>query len=79
MGTTEATALRMVRDGTFPCPVTRMGRSYRVPVNAFMTALGIPDLPFHPDDVENGAERAAGVAGGIDIAEVPQGLDCPDF
>ncbi|MFB8202100.1 hypothetical protein [Kitasatospora purpeofusca] len=79
LGIAETAALRMVRDGSFPCPVTRMGRSYRVPVKAFMAALGIPDAPFHPDDVENGAERATSVAGGIDIAEVPQGLDCPDF
>ncbi|RGD59205.1 DNA-binding protein [Kitasatospora xanthocidica] len=79
LGITETTALRMVRDASFPCPVTRMGRSYRVPVKAFMASLGIPDSLLHPDDVENGAEHAAGVAAGINIAEVPQGLDCPDF
>ncbi|GHF42859.1 hypothetical protein GCM10018790_20900 [Kitasatospora xanthocidica] len=79
LGISETTALRMIRDASFPCPVTRMGRSYRVPVKAFMASLGIPDSPIHPDDVENGADHAASVISGIDIAEVPQGLDCPDF
>ncbi|MFF0293727.1 hypothetical protein ACFYST_10165 [Kitasatospora sp. NPDC004614] len=48
-------------------------------MKAFMASLGIPDSILHPDDVENGAGHAAKIVSGIDIAEFPQGLDCPDF
>ncbi|MFB7123713.1 helix-turn-helix domain-containing protein [Kitasatospora sp. NPDC056273] len=77
LGVSEATARRMVRDGTFPCPVTLMGRIYKVSVKAFMRGVGIQDAIVHPDDVENGAVHAAGF-GEVNIAESPTGFDCPD-
>jgi excisionase family DNA binding protein len=34
LGICTNTAYKMVREGTFPAPVYRMGRSYRIPVAA---------------------------------------------
>jgi hypothetical protein len=59
LGYAESAAYKLVRDGKFPCPVTRMGSSYVVAVKALMHQLGIPDAIVHPDDVENGAAHAA--------------------
>ncbi|MGW4693691.1 hypothetical protein ACWEO1_15035 [Kitasatospora cineracea] len=79
MGTTEAAVRRAVRAGSFPCPVTSAGRAYRISVRAFMRGLGISDALVHPDDVENGAAHAAALLGGVDLSEVPRGLDCPEW
>ncbi|MFD0572888.1 hypothetical protein ACFQ0T_31180 [Kitasatospora gansuensis] len=78
MGITEAAARRAIGDGSFPCPVTTMGRTYSISVRALMRGLNIPDSLIHPDDVENGAAYAAGLLDGVDLSEVPQGLDCPE-
>jgi hypothetical protein len=64
LGIPESTAYRMVRNGSFPCPPTRMGRSLRVPVPPLMHFAHIPDVIVHPDDVENGASHASGLARG---------------
>lgn len=64
LGIPESTAYRMVRNGSFPCPPTRMGRSLRVPVPPLMHFAHIPDVIVHPDDVENGAAHASGLARG---------------
>lgn len=62
LGIPESAAYHMVRRGTFPCPPTRMGRSLRVPVRPLMHYMEIPDVIVHPDDVENGAAHASGLA-----------------
>ncbi|MFE0185833.1 hypothetical protein [Streptomyces olivaceus] len=62
LGIPESAAYHMVRKGTFPCPPTRMGRSLQVPVRPLMYYMEIPDAVVHPDDVENGAAHASGVA-----------------
>jgi hypothetical protein len=79
MGKPESTARRMIRDGTFPCPVTIMGKNYSIPVKAFMLGMNITDSVVHPDDVEYGAAHAAGGIGELNLAETPEGLDCPDW
>lgn len=61
LGITESAAYQMVRNGTFPCPHTRMGRSLKVPVPPLMHYMNIPDAIVHPDDVENGAAHASGL------------------
>ncbi|MET8540579.1 hypothetical protein ABZW03_07975 [Kitasatospora sp. NPDC004799] len=78
LGISEAAARRAIREGSFPCPVTTTGQAYNISVKAFMRGLNIPDSLIHPDDVENGAAHAARLLGGVDISEVPQGLDCPE-
>ncbi|MGI5194738.1 helix-turn-helix transcriptional regulator [Streptomyces sp. CA-288835] len=62
LGIPESAAYHMVRKGTFPCPPTRMGRSLKVPVRPLMHYMDIPDVIVHPDDVENGAAHASGLA-----------------
>ncbi|MFG2813929.1 hypothetical protein [Streptomyces sp. NPDC048410] len=62
LGLAERTAYHMIRKGTFPCPHTRMGRSLKVPVRPLMHYMDIPDAIVHPDDVENGAMHASGLA-----------------
>ncbi|MFF0966532.1 helix-turn-helix transcriptional regulator [Streptomyces sp. NPDC003703] len=58
LGIAPASAYRMVRSGTFPCPTTFMGRKHQVYLKALMSHLAIPDIIVHPDDVENGAAHA---------------------
>lgn len=43
LGLSKNTAYRQVRDGTFPLPVIRAGRQYRVPRAAILAALGVTD------------------------------------
>ncbi|MEU4304311.1 helix-turn-helix transcriptional regulator [Streptomyces rochei] len=62
LGIPESAAYQMVRRGTFPCPHTRMGRTLKVPVRPLMYYMEIPDAIVHPDDVENGAAHASGLA-----------------
>lgn len=56
------TAYKLVRQGTFPCPVLRMGWRHRVPTRALMRALGIDEIPVRPDDVGLGADAVDHVA-----------------
>lgn len=37
-------AYELAKAGTFPCPVLRVGRLYRVPRSGLLEALGIPDM-----------------------------------
>ncbi|WP_234352070.1 MULTISPECIES: helix-turn-helix transcriptional regulator [unclassified Streptomyces] len=60
LGIAKTTAYRMVRAGSFPCPPVRMGSAYRVLTQSLMRSMAIPDLVVHADDVENGADHAAG-------------------
>ncbi|MGW4549546.1 hypothetical protein ACWEN4_24760 [Streptomyces violaceorubidus] len=62
LGLAESAAYHMVRRGTFPCPHTRMGRALKVPVRPLMHYMDITDAIVHPDDVENGAAHASGLA-----------------
>ncbi|MEV6107549.1 hypothetical protein AB0M28_23025 [Streptomyces sp. NPDC051940] len=55
LGIAKSAAYRMVRAGSFPCLTTRMGGSIKVPTEALMHSLSIPDIIVHLDDVENGA------------------------
>jgi len=50
------TAYKLVQQGTFPCPVLRIGWRHRVPTRALMRALGIDEIPVHPEDVGLGAD-----------------------
>ncbi len=54
LGIGRSTTLRMLKDGTFPTPVLRLGRQYRVPVASLRKLL---DLPAEP---RIDAERVAG-------------------
>ncbi|MFC7825026.1 helix-turn-helix transcriptional regulator [Streptomyces sp. NPDC057375] len=58
MGVTESAARRLIKDGQFPLPAARAGRSYKVSVRALMHFKDIPDAIVHVDDVENGALHA---------------------
>ncbi|WP_164383380.1 MULTISPECIES: helix-turn-helix domain-containing protein [unclassified Streptomyces] len=60
MGITESAARRLIKDGQFPLPAARVGRSYKVSVRALMHFEDIPDAIVHVDDVENGALHARG-------------------
>jgi hypothetical protein len=63
MGIAESAARRLIKDGDFPFPVARAGRSYKVSVRALMQFMDIPDAIVHVDDVENGAFHAGAGAG----------------
>ncbi len=45
LGLGRSTTLRMLQDGTFPCPVLRLGRQYRVPVASLRKLLDLPAEP----------------------------------
>jgi len=45
LGIGRSTTLRMLQDGTFPCPVLRLGRQYRVPVASLRKLLDLPAEP----------------------------------
>jgi hypothetical protein len=62
MGITESAARRLIKEGQFPFPTARAGRSYKVSVRALMHFEDIPDAIVHVDDVENGALHARGEA-----------------
>jgi hypothetical protein len=62
IGITESVARRLIKEGEFPLPTARAGRSYKVSVRALMHFKNIPDAIVHVDDVENGAVHAGGGA-----------------
>ena len=41
LGIGRTTAYALVRDGGFPCPVIRVGSSYRVPTAGLLEVLGL--------------------------------------
>ena len=45
LGIGRSTTLRMLQDGTFPCPVLRLGKQYRVPVASLRKLLDLPAEP----------------------------------
>ncbi|MEU8543748.1 helix-turn-helix domain-containing protein [Streptomyces sp. NPDC048717] len=52
LGVCVATAYRLNQRGDFPCPVLRVGASYRVPTTGLMRFLGIDELPLYTVDPE---------------------------
>lgn len=42
LGIGRTTAYALVRDGGFPCPVIRVGGTYRVPTAGLLQVLGLP-------------------------------------
>lgn len=57
-GLSMPTAYRHARAGTFPVPVVRVGRGYRVPVAPILAALHL--MPAGPDHVGHDDQAAAG-------------------
>lgn len=56
LGICTQTAYRLVRRGTFPCPVLRVGGRFRVPTTPLMRALGIEERPLYAVDLEAGLD-----------------------
>ncbi|MFJ3902140.1 helix-turn-helix domain-containing protein [Streptomyces sp. NPDC090025] len=54
LGICTSTAYRLIRKGTFPCPVMRVGWQYRIPTTSLMRALGIEEQPVYLDESEEG-------------------------
>ncbi|GAB3108817.1 hypothetical protein GCM10027160_07220 [Streptomyces calidiresistens] len=46
-GICPATAYKLIRLGTFPCPVLRVGGRYRIPTAYLLHALGIEERPVY--------------------------------
>lgn len=53
-GIHTGTAYRLVRQGTFPCPVLRIGGLYRIPTVHLMRTLGIQERPVYAVDLDDG-------------------------
>ncbi|GAA1503562.1 hypothetical protein GCM10009827_015800 [Dactylosporangium maewongense] len=47
-GLSRSVAYDLIKAGTFPLPVLRFGRRYRIPVAAILTALHMPTEPDPP-------------------------------
>lgn len=58
-GVCPGTAYKLIRRGTFPCPVLRVGGQYRIPTAYLLRALGIEERPVYAVDLEAGAAQAA--------------------
>ncbi|WP_435156602.1 helix-turn-helix domain-containing protein, partial [Amycolatopsis sacchari] len=58
MGIHVNTAYKLIRRGTFPCPVMRVGGQYRVATRALLVTLHIDEIPVQPEHVNNGAAFA---------------------
>ncbi|GLX22716.1 helix-turn-helix domain-containing protein [Streptomyces sp. NPDC059104] len=58
-GVCPGTAYKLIRRGTFPCPVLRVGGQYRIPTAYLLRALGIEERPVYAVDLEAGAAYAA--------------------
>ncbi|MFI9024901.1 helix-turn-helix domain-containing protein [Streptomyces sp. NPDC053560] len=59
LGVCPSTAYKLIRLGTFPCPVLRVGRRYRIPTAHLLRSLGIEERPVYAVDLETGAKHAA--------------------
>ncbi|MEU8030925.1 helix-turn-helix domain-containing protein [Streptomyces sp. NPDC049099] len=57
-GVCPGTAYKLIRLGTFPCPVLRLGRRYRIPTAYLLRSLGIEERPVYAVDLEAGATDA---------------------
>lgn len=52
-GICPATAYKLNRLGTFPCPVLRVGGRYRVPTAFLLRSLGIEERPLYAVPLED--------------------------
>jgi hypothetical protein len=60
LGLGRSTAYELARRDEFPCPVLRVGTSYRVPTAGLMRVLGVePPTPVAALDVPQGRARAS--------------------
>ncbi|WP_308378379.1 DNA-binding protein [Streptomyces sp. ISL-87] len=51
-GICSATAYKLIHLGRFPCPVLRVGHSYRIPTAFLLRALGIEERPVYAVPLE---------------------------
>ncbi|MFF9198785.1 helix-turn-helix domain-containing protein [Streptomyces sp. NPDC014779] len=58
----RSTAYRLAREGSFPCPLRKVGRRYVVRTSDLMRHLHIQDVRVRHDDFEAGARFADGRA-----------------
>lgn len=58
-GICPATAYKLIRLGTFPCLVLRVGGRYRIPTAYLLRTLGIEERPVYAIPLEDGAASAA--------------------
>lgn len=58
-GICPATAYKLIRLGTFPCPVLRVGGRYRIPTAYLLRTLGIEERPVYAVPLEDDAAPAA--------------------
>ncbi|MFF5650863.1 helix-turn-helix domain-containing protein [Streptomyces collinus] len=58
-GICPATAYKLIRLGTFPCPVLRVGGQYRIPTAYMLRTLGIEERPVYAVPLEGDAAPAA--------------------
>jgi excisionase family DNA binding protein len=60
LGLGRSTAYELARRGEFPCPILRVGSSYRVPTAGLLRILGVePPTPSAALDVPLGRARAS--------------------
>ncbi|QKZ17575.1 helix-turn-helix domain-containing protein [Streptomyces chartreusis] len=57
-GICPATAYKLIRLGTFPCPVLRVGGRYRIPTAYLLRTLGIEERPVYAVPLEVDAALA---------------------
>lgn len=58
-GICPATAYKLIRLGTFPCPVLRVGGRYRIPTAYLLRTLGIEERPLYVVPLEGAAPSTA--------------------
>ncbi|MGP3925246.1 helix-turn-helix domain-containing protein [Streptomyces sp. 8N616] len=58
-GICPATAYKLIRLGSFPCPVLRVGGRYRIPTAYLLRTLGIEERPVYAVPLEDAAAPTA--------------------
>ncbi|MFD9794374.1 DNA-binding protein [Streptomyces sp. NPDC059070] len=53
LGICSATGYKLIRLGSFPCPVLRVGGQYRIPTAFLLRALGIEERPVYTVPLDN--------------------------
>ncbi|MGW5103196.1 helix-turn-helix domain-containing protein [Streptomyces sp. NPDC004100] len=67
------TAYKLIRLGTFPCPVLWVGGRYRIPTTYLLRALGIEERPVYAVPLADDAAPAARLHDSHDhSSEVPE-------
>ncbi|MFK4107737.1 DNA-binding protein [Streptomyces sp. NPDC002176] len=68
-----ATAYKLIRLGSFPCPVLWIGGRYRIPTAYLLRALGIEERPVYAVPLEDDAAPGAQFNDILDpSSEVPE-------